>query len=346
MKISQVSTSSMFNLLRSSTAGLQRDLVDAQREVTTGQRADPGHSLGERNALRLSLLQDIERLNTITETNGLALARLEISELALESIGEIGDALLPALVASVGQGSSASIASNAGQSALAELQSTLNTTFNGEHIFGGINSSVPPLENYQTSGAKLELEAQFTNHFGFPPDDSSALTIDKSQMAGFLDVVLEPALTGAGWTTHVSAASDHPIRARIGLNETRDVSVSANESGAQKMVLAGIISSEFLSGTLGGGAQDAVLEKAIGLVTSSQAEIADLRGDVGLTTNRIQRSNERMVVQNDEMERYAVEMTSVDPFEAATRMNSLLTQIETSYTLTGRIQQLSLMRFI
>jgi flagellar hook-associated protein 3 FlgL len=39
-------------------------------------------------------------------------------------------------------------------------------------------------------------------------------------------------------------------------------------------------------------------------------------------------------------------MQGVDPFEAATRVNALITQIETSYALTARIQQLSLTRLL
>jgi len=36
----------------------------------------------------------------------------------------------------------------------------------------------------------------------------------------------------------------------------------------------------------------------------------------------------------------------VDPYEASTRMNSLLAQVEASYTLTSRIQQMSLMNYL
>jgi flagellar hook-associated protein 3 FlgL len=36
----------------------------------------------------------------------------------------------------------------------------------------------------------------------------------------------------------------------------------------------------------------------------------------------------------------------VDPYEAASRVQDLLSHIETSYALTARIQQLSLLRFL
>ena len=39
-------------------------------------------------------------------------------------------------------------------------------------------------------------------------------------------------------------------------------------------------------------------------------------------------------------------MEGVDPYEAATRVSALVSQIETSYALTSRIQQLSLLKFM
>jgi flagellar hook-associated protein 3 FlgL len=39
-------------------------------------------------------------------------------------------------------------------------------------------------------------------------------------------------------------------------------------------------------------------------------------------------------------------LENVDPYEASTRLNNLTTQLETSYTLTGKIQQLTLSKYI
>ena len=41
-----------------------------------------------------------------------------------------------------------------------------------------------------------------------------------------------------------------------------------------------------------------------------------------------------------------LELEAVDPYEASTRVSALLGQIELSYSLTARIQELSLARFL
>ena len=68
MKISQISTQSVYNNLRHSMSNLQRELIAAQKEVSAGVVADAGLSLGAGNGRRVSLVQDIDRLNAIIDT--------------------------------------------------------------------------------------------------------------------------------------------------------------------------------------------------------------------------------------------------------------------------------------
>ncbi|MEP4114571.1 MAG: flagellin, partial [Nitratireductor sp.] len=66
----------------------------------------------------------------------------------------------------------------------------------------------------------------------------------------------------------------------------------------------------------------------------------------GFTEQRIENASERLSMQVDIFNGFLNDMQGVDPFEAATRVNALITQIETSYALTARIQQLSLTRLL
>ena len=51
-------------------------------------------------------------------------------------------------------------------------------------------------------------------------------------------------------------------------------------------------------------------------------------------------------MQIDLFERNILDMEGVDPYEVSNRVTALLTQIETSYALTARIQQLSLLKYL
>ena len=53
-----------------------------------------------------------------------------------------------------------------------------------------------------------------------------------------------------------------------------------------------------------------------------------------------------MSIQMDILSNHVVELEAVDRIEASLRVTSLLTQIETSYALTARLQQMSLINHL
>ena len=53
-----------------------------------------------------------------------------------------------------------------------------------------------------------------------------------------------------------------------------------------------------------------------------------------------------MSIQIDIMTRHIGALENVDPFEASTRVSALLTQVETAYAMTARIQRLSLLNYL
>ena len=346
MKISQVSTQSMFDNLRHSMSNIQRDFVDAQTEVTTGRVVDSGLSLGSNNGRRFTMVNDINRLQMISDTNSRTQARLEMSINVTGSVNDVSQSLLSTLTASVSDNHTTHLASGAGRSAIETITGLLNTTLNGEYIFGGINSGEAPMLDYETGGPQAAFDAAFLAHFGFAKTDAAVISIDKTDMTDFIDNTLAPMFTGAGWASTFSNASDETITARITLNENGVGSVSANNEGFQNAMFAAVIAAELITPDFNAGARSAAAQSALELVGNSTAELAELQGKTGLLVNRISESSERITIQMDELTLQSDKMVAVDPYEAATRLNSLITQIETSYTLTGRIQQLSLMRYI
>jgi flagellar hook-associated protein 3 FlgL len=157
---------------------------------------------------------------------------------------------------------------------------------------------------------------------------------------------LEPQFLGAGWEANWSSATDDAIVTRIALNETARTSVSANLGGVRKLAMASTMISELLGTEIGGAASDAVITRATELVSEALAEIADAKAATGITEQRVSEATERLRMQVDIFERSVLDLEGVDPYEASTRVSALLGQIELSYSLTARIQELSLARYL
>jgi flagellar hook-associated protein 3 FlgL len=348
MKTTFISSQAVSNAMRYQVMAMQQELTTAQTEVTTGKLADPGVTLGSRTGQAVSLSRDVDRLNGLVDSNNLISTRLTATQDALGQVNDLTQTFLSALTADKGSGVAPTVTQNAAQSALSSVTSILNSSVNGEYIFAGINTDVQPIDDFNASGspAKQALDDSFQTYFGFAPTDPAAANITASQMNDFIDNVVSPQFLGSGWDANWSKATDQPITSRISLNETAQTSVSANSVGVKKFMMAAAMVSDFMQGNLSEGARDALIDKASGLVTDSLTDSASQQAQLGLTQNKVSGATDRINSQVDLFQRNLQDLEGVDPYEASTKITSLLNQIETSYSLTARIQQLSLVNFL
>ena len=266
-----------------------------------------------------------------------------------EAIGQVitrAQDLLESMTSGLHQNVEPAIMVQSANAALKDTFDLLNTSLNGDYIFSGVNTDSKSVNDYETGPAKAAFDAAFIGFFGFTKTDPAAELIDAATMRTFLDTVVEPQFLGAGWGANMSMASDEGVLSRITLSQSAVTSVSANEAGFRKVVMAGVITSEFYAGNFNATAMDAVAQKALELSGEAIADLSETQGRTGLVEEQLARASERLQSQADMLETYSNSLESVDPYEASTKLTSLLTQIETSYALTARIQQLSLMRFM
>ena len=348
MKASFVSSSAISQALRYSMLRTQNDLVQAQKEAATGKLADSGLVLGARTAQAVSFARDFERLNGIVDSNALVSSRLSSTQTALGQLSGAAQDFLSTLTAAASGDAADTVVEASARATIDALTSIVNTSYNGEYLFAGINTDVKPINGFldPASPAKAAFDAAFLAHFGFTQNDPAAAGIDTAQMDAFITASLEPQFLGAGWQANWSNASDQKIVSRIALNETTETSVSANNDGVQKLAMAAAAIADLFSSNVSDAAKKQLVTRAVGMVGEAIGSLADLQSQTGITEKRVTDASSRIKMQADLFERHIIEMEGVDPSEASTRVADLLSHIETSYALTARIQQLSLLRFL
>jgi len=348
MKVSFVSTSAISQTLRYQMMRMQADLVKAQEELNSGRLADPGATLGARAGFSFSMSREITRLENVIDANSLASNRLSATQDSLTQLTDISQELLSTLSAALSGVNDTSIVKNGAKRALESMTSVLNSNLNGEYLFAGINTDVKPINDFTdpASANKAQFDAQFLAFFGFAQSDPAASGITASQIEDFLDTVIEPSFMGAGWTAAWSNASDERITSRITANETAETSTTANGTGMRKLAMASAVLSEFLAIPLSDEARQALYERTTGIVGEIIPAVASIQAEVGLAETRVQDATDRISSQIDLFKTFISDLEGVDPYEASTRVNEILAQIETSYALTGRIQQLSLLHYL
>jgi len=348
MKAISVSSAAMSNAMRYQQMRMQTDLVKATKESSTGKVADVGLTLGGRTTQAVTFSRDLDRLNGIIDSNALVAARLTSTQDSLGQLSDVAQSFLSALTSAVSGDSSTSITQSAGASALQQMTGILNTSVNGEYLFAGTNTDVKPVDDYMAAGspAKAALDASFVAYFGFTQNDPAAANITAAQMDDFIITSVEPQFLGSGWQGTWSNATDKHITSRIALNETTETSVSANEVGIRKLAMAAAMVTNLLSSNMSQAARTSVTSRAETLVGEAIGGIVQVRSEAGLAQKRVSDASDRMKTQVDLFERHILDLEGVDPAEAATRVANLTQHIETSFALTARLQQLSLLNYL
>jgi flagellar hook-associated protein 3 FlgL len=349
MKTSGVSSAAITNAMRYSQQRMQVDLVKAQKELNTGRVADVGLALGTRTAQSITFARDLERLNAIVDSNALVASRLSSTQNALGQLGDVAQTLLAAMTTASSGDMTDAVARDSGRSALQSMTSILNTSINGEYLFAGTNTDVSPFNDFTDTGspAKAALDAAFLARFGFAHDSPAAASVTASDMNDFITNDVMPQFFGPDWQANWSNATDEQIVSRIALNETTETSVNANIGGVKKLAMAAaIVANFFASPTLSSDAKRTVASRALSLAGESVSELGQTQSQVGIIQKRVSDATDRISTQVDLFEKHIVDLEGIDPYEAANRVNDLMSHIQTSFALTARIQQLSLLNFL
>ncbi len=347
MKVSFVSSQAINQALRYQTQRMQAELITANKEVVSLRVSDVGLALGARSGVSLSMHREIERLKGLTDSNELAASRLSSTQIGLRELTAQSEKLKAAVSTALSGAADASLAREEAQAVLATMTSVLNSNLNGEFLFAGINTDVKPFSDFNdpTAANRVTFDTEFVTYFGIAPDHPNAANISAADMQDFMTNVVEPMFFGAGWSDW-STATDQQITTRITLSETAQTSVSANVSGIRKLAMASTIIAGMFYTEMSGNAQQAILARASELIGEAQTDLANQQGLTGITEQRISNASERMSMQIDIFTGSINDLEGIDWEEASTRVTGLMAQLELSYNLTARMQQLSLLKYL
>lgn len=348
MKLSFVSSQAISQAMRYQTSRLQSDMVKATKELGTLRVADTGLALGARTSISVSLHREVDRLKGLIDSNKLAATRLENTQTGLKQLTDAAGDLLADFATAMSDAADPSIIQQQADKMLAMLTSVLNGNLNGENIYAGINTDVKPLADFldPTAPNRVAFDDAFLSYFGFTPDAPGAAAITTAQMNDFLATVVEPQFSAAGWQDNWSKATDQQITSRITLTETAQTSVSANIPGFRKLAMAVATVAATFGGQMSKDARTAVVEHGIALLGEAVSDLANQQGYTGVTQQRLEKANERLTMQIDLFSASINDMEGVDEYEVASRVTSLRTQIEISYSLTSSMRQLSLLNYL
>ena len=156
--LANVSTLQSTLTRRRSTARLTQEMMKAEQEVSTGLKADVFGDLGEAAAESVLLRSQIDRNTAFTTTNSLLSGRMEVMAQSLGQIRSTGEDFLS--LAAGNRDSPGALVAQLQDSAIAALDqitTTLNSRYQGNALFAGIDSDTVAVQNWTQPDADTGL---------------------------------------------------------------------------------------------------------------------------------------------------------------------------------------------
>ncbi len=331
------------------TAQVRRDLQQANQELASGRHADLGLTLAGRSSVLMEQRAEEALLAGLRSDVGISEGRLQVAQQSLSMITNGAQELLNSLAPlASGQAAPGQVAVHAA-GLLKEFTNAVNATSQGAYVFGGINIAETPLADYfaePVSAARAAVEGVFAARFGFAPGNAAAVSISAADMADFLDNDFAALFDSPQWETLFSSATDEEMRAPIGMNDTVQATTSANNPAIRKLAMAYVMVAGLGMETLNAEARQALVSRAMSGIGEGIALADGLRGEIGFRQERLARASERLETQGNLLRQSIADMEQVDLHAVAARVNELTVRLETSYKLTARLQELTLLRFL
>lgn len=326
-------------------ARAQKQLVDAQTELGTGRRADLVLALGGSIEGLVAARGIVADSSALRQSNVQVSNRLEAAQSSLDVLARSSQDFFSTLV-SAGSGSwKPDVVDRAAKSSMALLAEQLGTTVQGAHVFSGTNVGEAPLADYfgnPTPPARTAVQNAFSSYFGFPAGDPAASNITVAQITDFLSNQLEPQFNDANWKANWSQASDELLTDRITSSSEIQTGVSANDVQFRKLAKAFVMMGDLGIASMSAEVRDVVVRTASATVSEAIGGIADVQSKLGLDQAMTSQASERLSTREALVNAQIEHLEGVDPAEVSTRISTLMTRIEASYSLTARLHRLSL----
>jgi flagellin-like hook-associated protein FlgL len=248
-----------------------------------------------------------------------------------------------AVTASALSGVEASRDPDTGSLVLKSTDPTGNTDVTGS--FTDMDGIGIPREGSVTRSPRAAVVSAFVSTFGFGPDSAAVSAIAPDAMKSFLDGPFAALFEGADWQDWSNASSQN-IQSRISTKEKVEASTNANDRGIQKMAMAYTMVFDLGLDRLGEKTREALVNKAIETFSEAVTGVTTMQAKLGAVQEKVEEADERMSLQKDIFDAKIIHLEAVDPAEAKVRVDRLMTQIQTSYSLTAQLKAMSLINYL
>jgi flagellar hook-associated protein 3 FlgL len=372
-----ISTLGLFSRLQQSNLNTQARIQDLNEQISSGKK---GNSFGDFGAsdsrVSLDLRPTLDRYDIYTRNINLSRGRTDIMETVLTRVSEISRDMSDTLVSLQGtfQPSMGPIREKAAKG-LQEVTELLNSIVDGRHVFAGAENQTAPISSQGVADLLTSFRtASYPAAFATP----ASLTADFTAVSLQRDTSLS-AVSGAGLgaapasslfaTAVIANTNDVALTLRIDDGMTRQIygvpgydALGVSDTSQEQDLRADafhfreIIRGLAVVATMGDYPTNgttaeqqgfkAVVAFAQTSLKSGKSRLDDQIGILGNTVKSIDDTRIRLDQTALHLKKVLGKAEDVDVADAISRLQLAQTQLQASYQVTAKLQELTLVNFL
>lgn len=315
-----------FNALSGPLADIRRGLTEASTELVTGRKQNLGRVLGaeagDYNLVAKALGDADTSIDRLTLTNN----RLSAIAIPLNQLrSQLTDYVVETDSLLVGDSFSNSTLSSGAKAEIRQVITSLNTSYAGRNLFSGDAAAQP---------STVTADEFFT-----VLDTALAGATDEASLDTAITAFFAP---GGDFDTQIyqgGAGNASDVRLPTGGSISYDVKA---DDQAFRDALEGLVRVAYAPADN----QTAFARNGINQIRDAETRLIQLEADVGRQQNLVDSSIEAITQEKLILAENENTFAGADVFEAADRVKALELQLQTAYTITARISQLTLTNYI
>ncbi len=326
----RISTVTQNLRIDNSITTVQRQIADAQRQISTGKKSPVYSGLeGQDVRLLINLKEQRTSVQSYVSTINNTQVKTKTIDASLVTFTDITQDLRKKLYEQVEglYGSSALALQTFANAAIDQLTSLLNQTADGQYLFNGTDTDTQPLINAATTKAAYVQPAL------------------SGGSAAVIAAVQTFFATDANWN-NVTTPAPGSLQARI--DEGVDITYGqlANNDAFEEVfeVLYAFANANFQPGD--DANFEALVNWGIGKVEAAFDLVNNMAGQNGVIGAQMKTREEAHSDSLTLLETQILDIEDIDPYEAVSTFQTLQAQLEASFQTTSVLRGLSLTRYL
>ncbi len=321
--------------LRRATADTRAALDKAATEMTTGENTSRYDATSGNITRIFAIERELDRNAVFSDTITLSTVRADTMQNALGLILAPLQSLADSLPSTVGIGdvSASMIHARSARNAFTDTVNALNTQSGGLSLFAGTATDRPALASAETMLGELDALAAAAG------SAEEAIAVVNAWFA---------APSGGFYASGYVGSAEDVASVDIGEGRRLDYGLRADQAELVETLRAEALAAVVAGGAFAGDntARMEILKAASAALIAAKEGVLDIRSAVGVTQETLENATAARTAEKNTLDLARNAIMTVDPTEATSMYTALETQLQTIYTVTARLSELSYVKYM